>query len=108
MLAYLIILLLLGALGFVTYHAVRWARIIFILEDDLTEALEVHERTAATLEAMLKIPMFFDSPEVKKTVDESMQNVKLCLLATQRVVMHFTQRSKQRYVRIDKTDNEDE
>lgn len=107
MLAYLVILILLGALVFVTYHALRWAKIIFVLEDDLSEAIDVHERTVATLEALLKVPMFFDSPEVKLAVDESLQNVRLCQLATQRVVQHFTQRSKQHYIRIEQ-DNEEE
>ena len=108
MIGYLLsILLLLGVLGFVTFHAIRWARIIFILEDDLAEAIEVHERTAKALEEILKTPMFFDNPQVKAAVDEAMENVKMCQTATHKLIQNFTQRSKQRYVRLVDQDEEE-
>jgi len=98
---YVFLLILAVATGFAGFFAVRWAKIIFLLEDDLSEAIEIHERTAATLEAILKTPMFFDAPEVKRAATEALENVKVCQTATQKLVYNFTQRSKQRYIRLE-------
>lgn len=103
----IICLILAGLLGVVTFYAIRWARIIFVLEDDLAEAIEVHERTVATLEGIIKAPMFFDSPDIKAAVNEALDNVKVCQTATHKLIQNFTQRSKQRYIRlIDNTNDE--
>jgi hypothetical protein len=100
--------LVLGSLlGVVIFYAVRWANIIFMLEDDLAEAIDIHERTVSVLEAIIKTPLFFDSPEIKIAVNEAIENVKICQTATQKLVQNFTQRSKQRYIRlIDNTNDE--
>jgi len=100
--------LILGSLlGVVIFYAVRWANIIFMLEDDLAEAIDIHERTVSVLEAIIKTPLFFDSPEIKIAVNEAIENVKICQTATQKLVQNFTQRSKQRYIRlIDNTNDE--
>jgi hypothetical protein len=100
MFGYILSLLLLAALCTVCFYAVRWAKIIFILEDDLAEAIEIHERTAKALEAIVKTPMFFDNPQIKAAVDEAMENVKVCQTATHKLIQNFTQRSKQRYIRL--------
>jgi len=97
---YLLAFLFFAALCLVVYHAVKWARIIFVLEDDLAEAIAIHERTIETLEAIIKTPMFFVNPQVKAAVDEAMENVKMCQAATHKLIQNFTQRSKQRYVRL--------
>ena len=104
---YLLAFVFFLALLVVSFYAIRWAKIIFILEDDLSEAIEVHERTVATLEAILKTPMFFDSPEIKAAVNESLENVKMCQTATQKLIQNFTQRSKQRYIRLIDNDEDE-
>ena len=98
--------LLITLVGFVIYHALRWAKIIFILEDDLSEAIEIHERTVLALEAILKTQMFFDSPEIKAAVNEALENVRVCQTATQKLVHSLTQRSKQKYIRLVDTDED--
>ena len=97
----IICLVLLTALTIVSFFAVRWAKIIFILEDDLTEAIQIHERTVQVFEELLKMQLFFDSPEVKVVVNEALDSVKTCQLATQKLIQNFTQRSKQKYIRIE-------
>lgn len=101
MLVFLLIfcLILLIALSITLFYAIRWAKIIFVLEDDLSEAIEIHDRTIKVLQNILEMPMFFDSPEVKSVVNDSLENVKACQLATYKLVQNFTQRSKQRYIR---------
>jgi len=97
---YIFLILLLVISSITIYYALRWAQVIFILEDDLAEAIEVHERTVQTLEALRNTPLFSDSPEVMAAVKEAMDNVKVCQTATQKLIHNFTQRSKQRYVRL--------
>ena len=92
-------LILLIALIAIVFYALRWARIIFVLEDDLEEAIEIHQRTVNVLDNILKMQMFFDSPEVKAVVTETLESVKMCQLATQRLIQNFIQRSKQKYIR---------
>ena len=101
-------MLLTGVLVFVIYHALRWAKVIFLLEDDLAEAIEIHERTTEALEGIIKTPMFFDSPELQAAVREALENVKICQIATQKLINSFTQRSKQKYIRIIDKPQEDE
>jgi len=86
--------------GLATFYAYRWAQIILLLEDDLSEAVEVHERSLIVFERILNMPLFFDSPEVKPILQEALGDVKMCKLATQKLVTNFTARSKQRYVRV--------
>ena len=88
------------ALITVSFFAIRWAKIIFILEDDLEEAILIHQRTIEVLQHLLTMPMFFDSPEVKAVVVDAMESVKICQIATHKLINNFTQRSKQKYVRI--------
>jgi hypothetical protein len=85
-----------SVIAFLAYHMFRWAKIIFMLEDDLTEAIEVHERTEKTLENIRKTPLFTDNIQIKAQLDEAMEQVKVCQTATHRLVYHLTQRSKQK------------
>ena len=94
--------------GFSIFFAIRWAKIIMLLEDDLAEAVEVHERSVATLERVLATPLFFDSPEVKPMLTEALADIKVCKIATQKLVRSFTQRSKQKYVRIEQREEVEE
>lgn len=108
MMLYVFLILLLVILSITIYYALRWAQIIFILEDDLSDAIEIHERTVQTLEALRKTPLFSDSPEAMSAVNEAMENVKVCQIATQKLINNFTQRSKQRYVRLIEDEGEDD
>ena len=64
---------------------------------------------AESLTAIIqKTPMFFDSPELQAAVREALDNVKICQIATQKLINSFTQRSKQKYIRIVDKPQEDE
>lgn len=94
----IIIFILLVILAIGGHFAFRWAKIIFILEDDFTEALKVHERSLETFDNVLSMQMFFDSPKVRETVIEALEDIKMCRIATQKLVQKFTERSKQKYI----------
>lgn len=91
-------------LGVAVFYALRWARIIFLIEDDLAEAIAVHQRSEKTLEGILKVEMFFDNLHIKKAVDEALADVRMCMTATHKLVFALTQRSQQKYIRIEEID----
>lgn len=107
-----VIVLLVAVCGVILFYTLRFADIIFMLEDDLDEAIVVHERTVAVLQDLVRTPYFSDSPELVAAIRESLKNVQMCQTATQKLINNFTQRSKQRYVRLavdtKKTEEEDE
>jgi hypothetical protein len=76
----------------------RFARIILILENDLSEATEVLQDAEKTLINVLELPMFFDSPEVQRATVDALEGIKTAKLSVAGLVTKFTQRSKQKYV----------
>lgn len=97
-----------GCLGLAAYHLLKLARIIMILEDDLSESIESLQASEQTLEELLKMQMFFDSKEVKLAVMEAMQDVKIAKHAMTGLIRKFTQRSKQKYVSVKVVEDERE
>ena len=101
MFASLFVVALMVSCGFMGYQLYKFAKIIMVFEDDLQDASEAAELASSTLENLLKKPMFFDSPEVKKEVEESMEAVRYMQLQLHSVATRFTERSKQKYMSIE-------
>ena len=79
------------------FYLIRFARIIMIIEDDFSDAIEALEDTERTLEKILGMRLFFDSKEVQMVVQEAMAEVKNNKIAVNRVALKFVDRSKQKY-----------
>ena len=90
-------LLLLILLGVAIYYIIRFARIIMIIEDDFSDAIEALEDTEKTLDKILGMRLFFDSKEVQIVVQEAMSEVKKSKISVNRVALKFVDRSKQKY-----------
>ena len=90
-------LLLLILLGATIFYLIRFARIIMIIEDDFSDAIEALEDTEKTLEKILGMRLFFDSKEVQIVVQEAMSEVKKSKVSVNRVALKFVERSKQKY-----------
>lgn len=93
----LINLVLLILLGVSIYYLIRFARIIMIIEDDFSDAIEALEDTEKTLDKILGMRLFFDSKEVQIVVQEAMSEVKKSKISVNRVALKFVDRSKQKY-----------
>ena len=100
LIAFLILLLLLlaGGLGIAVFYMLRFANIVLVLETDLSEAIEVHERSVETFDKILGMQLFFDSPDVRPILIEAQNDIKMCKFVTQKIIQKFIQRSKQKYV----------
>lgn len=93
----LISLILLFLLISSIFYLIRFARIIMIIEDDFSDAIEALEDTEKALEKILGMRLFFDSKEVQMVVQEAMSEVKNNKIAVNRVALKFVDRSKQKY-----------
>jgi len=69
-----------------------------ILEDNLSEAIETIENAEKTMDRLLNMRMFFDSPEVKNVVQSCLEEVKLAKFEVNKVAQRFVERSKQKYI----------
>jgi hypothetical protein len=89
---------------------IKFARIIFSVEDKLENALETLNGIHESLESLLTMKLFFDSKEVKYAVDQALTSVKLSRTAIVALIGDFTRLSKEKYitVRSDEEDFEDE
>jgi hypothetical protein len=91
---------------YVTYKAYHWAKIVMIVEDDLSDAIQTLNDTEETMNKLLSMQLFFDSPEVKMMVEASLSEVKMAKFEVNKVTQKFVQKSKQKYV-IETMENEE-
>jgi hypothetical protein len=91
---------------YVTYKAYHWARIVMIVEDDFSDAIQTLNDTEETMNKLLSMQLFFDSPEVKMMVEASLSEVKMAKFEVNKVTQKFVQKSKQKYV-IETMENEE-
>lgn len=89
------------------YYIVRFARIIFMVEDDMSEAIETFANCVKTFEKILGMQLFFDSPDVRPILTEALAEIKASKLAVQAVVQRFVERSKQKYVRVEENEEDE-
>lgn len=96
----LVIVLLMVALGVSLWKSYQWASAIFIIEDDLEHASETLSSAENTLNKILTMQLFFDSPEVKEVVSSAMNEIKVCKFEVNKLSLTFTERSKQRFTYV--------
>ena len=65
-----IICLLLVALVITAYYAIKFALIILNVTDALEESLDVLDERYASISKIMEIPLFYDSPEIRRVLDD--------------------------------------
>ena len=58
------------ALALVSVFAYRSAMILLRVQDAIEESLDVLDKRYESISKILKIPLFYDSPEIKRAVDD--------------------------------------
>lgn len=76
----------------------RMVRIIMILEDDFTDAIESLEKLQDSTDNLLKMQMFFDSKEVKVSVNGMLEDLKMARIDLNTLIRKFIDRSRSKYV----------
>lgn len=59
-----------AALAFLSLFAYRSAMSILRVQDAIEESLDVLDKRYESISKILKIPLFYDSPEIKRAVDD--------------------------------------
>lgn len=80
------------------FYLLRFARIILVIEDDFSDAVEVFSNTEELLVKILEMKLFFDSKDVQITVHQVMNEVRANKAVVNRMALRFVERSKQKYV----------
>ena len=52
------------------YYLLKFARIIMRIEDDIEESLDLLDERYKSISKILEIPLFYDSPEIKRVVED--------------------------------------
>jgi hypothetical protein len=58
------------ALAVSLYYLYKFGRIILKIEDSLEESLDLLDERYRSISKILEIPLFYDSPEIKKVVED--------------------------------------
>ena len=61
------------------YYCIKFALIIIKIQENLEDSIDIIEEKYERINEILEIPVFYDSPEVKKVV-EDLNQVRLSLL----------------------------
>ena len=59
-----------AALGVACYYLWKFSNIVLRVEDQLEIALDMLDERYQSISKILQIPLFYDSPEIKKVVDD--------------------------------------
>lgn len=98
----IIICLLLTALLAVSFiYLWRFSKIILVIEDDFSEAVEALQESEDLITECLEQPMFFDSPDLQRRTIEALDGVKASRIVIAKLIDRFTQLSKQKYIVIE-------
>ena len=54
----------------ISYYTYKMALTILKVQDAVEESLDILDKRYESISKILKIPLFFDSPEIKKTVED--------------------------------------
>jgi hypothetical protein len=55
---------------FLVFYCLKFARLLLNAQDSIEECLEVLETRRASISKVLEIPLFFDSPEIRRVHDD--------------------------------------
>lgn len=59
-----------AALLSLAYYTYKMALIVLKVQDAVEESLDILDKRYESISKILKIPIFYDSPEIKKTVED--------------------------------------
>lgn len=108
-LTYVFILVALGAWAAgSTFYMIKFVRLVMVLEDLLSEAIGDYDETIDALmtveEGLVKVinmPIFFDNPELRKTIDESKNATTISRLVVRRLAEKLIRKSKNKNIIIE-------
>jgi hypothetical protein len=99
-----VLVLLLGAATyFSAKYMLKFANIIMMLEDDLSDASETHRRASEALQNFSELQIYTDSPEIAKKLQQCREELQMGSIEIDKLATTLTSRSKQKYIRFEET-----
>lgn len=83
-----------------SYHLWKFVTIIMVLEKDLGDATEALREVEGSMQNIIDMKLYFDTPEVQQLVTHVMESVKMAQFSVNKMISNFTERSKQKYIMI--------
>lgn len=87
-------------LGTSLFFLWKFIRIIWILENDLGQATQALEEVNESMQNIIEMKLYFDTPEVQGLVSHVMENVRMAQFSVNKMIGNFTDRSKQKFVMV--------
>jgi hypothetical protein len=102
------IVVLLSLLGVACFYLYRFVMIIMILEDDFSQVIDSLNNVENSVNGVLEMKMFFDTPEVQHLVRGVMDSVRMAKFDLNTMIKKFVDRSKQKYIIIEEDEEQEE
>ena len=100
------------AVGVLSFYIVRFAKMIFSVEDQLSNVIKVLIDLEKSQKDLLDTEFYFESPELKHHLDEILTNIQFSRQAVILLINDFTKLSKEKYItttaKNEKNEEEDE
>ena len=74
------------------------AKVIMVVEDELSQAIDAFENVEDSLEGFLQLKLFFDNQELQGTVKEAKDDVTAAKVSVSRLISRFVEFSKEKFV----------
>jgi len=97
-LPYIIIGLLLLAVFFLGKQLYKFAKIIMIFEDNISNVLDSVNEAEKSLDEILELKLFFDSPEIQQIITNTRETIKYSKIKINNAAARFVELSNNKYV----------
>ena len=74
------------------------AKVMMVVEDELSLAIDAFENVEDSLEGFLQLKLFFDNQELQATVKEAKDDVTAAKVSVSRLISRFVEFSKEKFV----------
>lgn len=100
-----VVLILLLTLMCIKY--LQLAKVIMVVEDELSQAIDAFENVEDSLEGFLQLKLFFDNQELQAAVKEAKDDVTAAKVSVSRLISRFVEFSREKFV-VEEVDEVDQ
>lgn len=95
---WILVALLTVALIVACRYLYKFANIILVFEEDLSETIEALNECEESLEHVVSLRLFFENEQVRPILETAKNEVSICRVKVRQMAQRFIERSKQQYV----------
>lgn len=111
MIVALIFMIIVAALEFIAlvvggFFLYKFVKVIMIIEDDLTDVAVSLTDVEDAMKAVEELKMFYEDDSIRHLVTDILDRVKIARFYVNLMAKKFTDRSKNRYVVVEPTEDE--